>query len=74
MVFILYLIYGFHFICECFRSRSRKVKSNEELCNEIREFLTALGLPEDHVPSTKELSLHGRFFDSFSLFFVSKFF
>ncbi|XP_030926316.1 protein PTST homolog 3, chloroplastic isoform X2 [Quercus lobata] len=41
-------------------SRTRKVKSNEELCNDIQQFLTEFGFPEDHVPSTKELSLHGR--------------
>ncbi|KAJ7972349.1 putative 5'-AMP-activated kinase-like protein [Quillaja saponaria] len=40
--------------------RSRKVKSNVELCNDIREFLAAVGLPEDHIPSMKELSQHGR--------------
>ncbi|XWS55872.1 hypothetical protein CRYUN_Cryun09bG0037200 [Craigia yunnanensis] len=43
------------------RPRSgRKVKSNEELCNDIREFAAAIGLPEGHVPSMKELSQHGR--------------
>ncbi|XWS59630.1 hypothetical protein CRYUN_Cryun08bG0138400 [Craigia yunnanensis] len=43
------------------RPRSgRKVKSNEELCNDIREFVAAVGLPEGHVPSIKELSQHGR--------------
>ncbi|XP_022742329.1 uncharacterized protein LOC111293715 isoform X3 [Durio zibethinus] len=40
--------------------RDRKVKSNEELCNDIREFVAAVGLPEVHVPSVKELSQHGR--------------
>ncbi|XVE96603.1 hypothetical protein REPUB_Repub02eG0237200 [Reevesia pubescens] len=39
---------------------ARKVKSNEELCNDIKEFLAAVGLPEGHVPSMKELSQHGR--------------
>ncbi|XP_021289232.1 uncharacterized protein LOC110420294 isoform X3 [Herrania umbratica] len=43
------------------RPRSgRKVKSNEELCNDIREFVAAVGLPDGHVPSVKELSQHGR--------------
>ncbi|XVE61662.1 hypothetical protein DITRI_Ditri06bG0058000 [Diplodiscus trichospermus] len=43
------------------RPRSgRKVKSNEELYNDIREFVAAVGLPEGHVPSLKELSQHGR--------------
>ncbi|XP_060201470.1 protein PTST homolog 3, chloroplastic isoform X2 [Lycium barbarum] len=39
---------------------SRKVKSNVDLCNDIREFLSSVGLPEDHVPTMKELSQHGR--------------
>ncbi|XP_068318245.1 protein PTST homolog 3, chloroplastic-like isoform X2 [Pyrus communis] len=42
------------------KKTSRKVKSNAELCNELRQFLTAVGLPECHVPSLKELSQHGR--------------
>ncbi|GMI80960.1 PROTEIN TARGETING TO STARCH 3 [Hibiscus trionum] len=43
------------------RPRSgRKVKSNEELCNDIKEFVAAVGLQEGHVPSLKELSQHGR--------------
>ncbi|KAG4163880.1 hypothetical protein ERO13_D01G204200v2 [Gossypium hirsutum] len=43
------------------RPRSgRKVKSNEELCNDIRKFVAEVGLPEGHVPSFKELSQHGR--------------
>ncbi|XP_031261712.1 protein PTST homolog 3, chloroplastic isoform X2 [Pistacia vera] len=41
------------------RSR-RKVKSNEELRNDLREFLSRVGLPNDHVPTMKELSEHGR--------------
>ncbi|KAK4272840.1 hypothetical protein QN277_021341 [Acacia crassicarpa] len=40
--------------------RSRKLKSDAELCNEIREFVAAVGHPEGHVPSTKELLQHGR--------------
>ncbi|PSS23696.1 Protein PTST like [Actinidia chinensis var. chinensis] len=39
---------------------SRKVKSNVDLCNDIRHFVSAVGLPEGHVPSLKELSQHGR--------------
>ncbi|PIN09946.1 hypothetical protein CDL12_17471 [Handroanthus impetiginosus] len=39
---------------------SRKVKSDADLCNDIREFLSTVGLPENHVPTTKELSQHGR--------------
>ncbi|XP_059305887.1 protein PTST homolog 3, chloroplastic isoform X1 [Lycium ferocissimum] len=39
---------------------SRKVKSNVDLSNDIREFLSSVGLPEDHVPTMKELSQHGR--------------
>ncbi|XP_044502149.1 protein PTST homolog 3, chloroplastic isoform X5 [Mangifera indica] len=41
------------------RSR-RKVKSNEELRNDLREFLSGVGLPNDHVPTMKELLEHGR--------------
>ncbi|KAF7804416.1 protein PTST-like protein 3, chloroplastic isoform X1 [Senna tora] len=40
--------------------RSRKLKSDAELCNDIREFVAQVGFPEDHVPSTKELLQHGR--------------
>ncbi|KAF7144722.1 hypothetical protein RHSIM_Rhsim04G0144100 [Rhododendron simsii] len=39
---------------------SRKGKSNADLCRDIREFVSAARLPEDHVPSLKELSQHGR--------------
>ncbi|KAL8526124.1 hypothetical protein ACS0TY_015377 [Phlomoides rotata] len=39
---------------------SRKLKSDADLCNDIRQFLSAVGLPENHVPTTKELSNHGR--------------
>ncbi|CAK9176098.1 unnamed protein product, partial [Ilex paraguariensis] len=38
----------------------RKVKSNADLCKDIREFLSAVGLPEDHVPSMKDFSQYGR--------------
>ncbi|KAL0543756.1 hypothetical protein IC582_018860 [Cucumis melo] len=51
------------YVCNCsIRSSraSRRKKSNEELCNDIREFIRSVGLPKDHVPSTKELSQHGR--------------
>ncbi|XP_047964022.1 protein PTST homolog 3, chloroplastic isoform X2 [Salvia hispanica] len=39
---------------------SRKTKSDEELCNDIKCFLSSVGLPQNHVPTMKELSLHGR--------------
>ncbi|KAG1354982.1 protein PTST, chloroplastic [Cocos nucifera] len=39
---------------------SRAAKSNEELCYELREFISTMGLPENCVPSTKELSQNGR--------------
>ncbi|XP_031131961.1 uncharacterized protein LOC116033352 [Ipomoea triloba] len=38
----------------------RPVKSNVDLCNDIREFLSMAGLPQDHVSTTKELTQHGR--------------
>lgn len=34
--------------------------NDDELCNVLREFVTSIGLPDGHVPSTKELSQHGR--------------
>ncbi|PON49052.1 AMP-activated protein kinase, glycogen-binding domain containing protein [Parasponia andersonii] len=40
--------------------KSRKVKDNAELCNEIREFMATVGLPESHVPTMKDFSQHGR--------------
>lgn len=39
----------------------KRVKSNEELRNEILEFVASAGLPQGHVPSMKELSAHERF-------------
>ncbi|KAK9755578.1 hypothetical protein RND81_01G035800 [Saponaria officinalis] len=39
---------------------SRKIMSDEELCNGLKEFIASFGLPEGHVPSTKELTKHGR--------------
>nr|GLL36325.1 uncharacterized protein LOC109182360 isoform X2 [Ipomoea trifida] len=43
------------------KPRVRKpVKSNADLCNDIREFLSMAGLPQYHVPTTKELTQHGR--------------
>ncbi|XP_031397882.1 protein PTST homolog 3, chloroplastic isoform X2 [Punica granatum] len=50
----------FSVCCASIRRRPRKVMSNVELRNEIKEFLSSVGFPEDHVPSIKELSLHGR--------------
>lgn len=37
------------------------MRSNEDLCNDIREFMLEFRFPEDHLPSFKELSDHGRF-------------
>lgn len=49
-------------ILRFFFGRVRKrVKSNEELRNEILEFVALAGLPPGHVPSMKELSAHQRF-------------
>ncbi|CAA0830324.1 5-AMP-activated protein kinase-related [Striga hermonthica] len=39
---------------------SRKVRGDVDLCKDIREFLSSAGLPENHVPTTKELLGHGR--------------
>ncbi|XP_058763127.1 protein PTST homolog 3, chloroplastic-like isoform X2 [Vicia villosa] len=35
-------------------------KTDDEICSEIRQFIAEVGLPHDHIPSTKELILHGR--------------
>ncbi|URD97714.1 lysine-specific histone demethylase 1 [Musa troglodytarum] len=40
--------------------RGRALKRNEELCHELREFISAMGLAENHVPSMKELCENGR--------------
>ncbi|KAK1267624.1 hypothetical protein QJS04_geneDACA000219 [Acorus gramineus] len=45
------------------KPRSRRkppVKSNADLCDELREFILSVGLPGDRAPSLKELQLHGR--------------
>ncbi|CAO2839496.1 unnamed protein product [Amaranthus hypochondriacus] len=39
---------------------SRKLMGDDELCNALKEFVASVGLPADHVPSTKELNHHGR--------------
>ncbi|KAJ0244002.1 Protein PTST 3 [Hirschfeldia incana] len=49
------------FACSIKQTRVRKrVKSNEELRNEIMEFVASAGFPPGHVPSMKELSAHER--------------
>ncbi|KAI7742730.1 hypothetical protein M8C21_020305, partial [Ambrosia artemisiifolia] len=42
-------------------ARRRQTKTNADLCNELREFVSEIGLPDGHVPSLKELSQHGRY-------------
>lgn len=52
----------------CYREKaksSRRTKSDKEVCNELREFMSVIGLPENRVPTLKELSEHGRFVGSF---------
>ena len=54
--------------------KSRRLKSDSEICNDIRQFLDSVGLPEDHIPSTKELLLHGwsfHFPSKFGVFFTN---
>lgn len=36
------------------------MRSNEDICNDIREFVCDFQFPEGHLPSFKELSQHGR--------------
>ncbi|XP_076915855.1 protein PTST homolog 3, chloroplastic [Bidens hawaiensis] len=38
----------------------KQTKTNADLCNDLREFVSEVGLPDGHVPSLKELSQHGR--------------
>ncbi|CAK8571645.1 unnamed protein product [Lathyrus sativus] len=40
--------------------KNRKLKTDDEICSEIRQFIAEVGLPHDHIPSTKELILHRR--------------
>ncbi|MFS8005130.1 putative AMP-activated kinase, glycogen-binding protein [Helianthus anomalus] len=40
--------------------RRKQTKTNADLCNDLREFISEIGLPDGHVPSLKELSQHGR--------------
>ncbi|KAI3706724.1 hypothetical protein L6452_24652 [Arctium lappa] len=43
------------------RVASRKpARTNADLCNDLREFMSEVGLPDGHVPSLKELLQHGR--------------
>nr|KAJ0223492.1 hypothetical protein LSAT_V11C200093450 [Lactuca sativa] len=43
------------------RVASRKSeRTNADLCNDLREFMSDVGFPDGHVPSLKELSHHGR--------------
>ncbi|XP_058082589.1 protein PTST homolog 3, chloroplastic isoform X2 [Magnolia sinica] len=39
---------------------TRSTKSNADLCNDLREFISVAGLPETSVPSMKVLSEYGR--------------
>nr|XP_043612795.1 protein PTST homolog 3, chloroplastic isoform X2 [Erigeron canadensis] len=41
-------------------SSRKPVRSNEDLCNDLREFMAQVGIPDGHVPSLKELTHHGR--------------
>ncbi|XP_042399206.1 protein PTST homolog 3, chloroplastic-like isoform X5 [Zingiber officinale] len=43
-----------------YSSKGRAAKSDEELCDELREFIESMGLPEDHLPSISELRENGR--------------
>ncbi|KAK9079379.1 hypothetical protein SSX86_001050 [Deinandra increscens subsp. villosa] len=41
-------------------ARRKPVKTNADLCSDLRQFISEIGLPDGHVPSLKELSQHGR--------------
>ncbi|KAL4566994.1 hypothetical protein LXL04_022564 [Taraxacum kok-saghyz] len=38
----------------------KPTRTNADLCNDLREFISDAGLPDGHVPSLKELSQHRR--------------
>ncbi|KAL9268253.1 PTST homolog 3, chloroplastic-like protein [Drosera capensis] len=42
------------------RKPRKRVMSDAELRDGLREFVVSIGLPQGHVPSTKELNRHGR--------------
>ncbi|GJT94801.1 ribonuclease H-like domain-containing protein [Tanacetum coccineum] len=41
-------------------ARRKPVKTNEDLCNDLKEFMNEVGMPHGCVPSLKELADHGR--------------
>lgn len=41
-------------------ARRKPVKTNEDLCNDLKEFMNQAGMPDGCVPSLKELADHGR--------------
>lgn len=51
----------FDFILTFFPRASKKPRSDEELCYDIKALLSSVGLPENYVPTMKELVLYGRF-------------
>nr|GEX93805.1 hypothetical protein [Tanacetum cinerariifolium] len=41
-------------------ARRKPVKTNEDLCNDLKDFMNQVGMPDGCVPSLKELADHGR--------------
>lgn len=59
---------GFHRVVH---RASRKAKSDADLRNDIKEFLSTVGFPENHVPTMKELTQNGRFVSyGVAIFFI----
>ncbi|XP_057984233.1 protein PTST homolog 3, chloroplastic isoform X2 [Malania oleifera] len=47
-------------VCASSAKKPRKARSNADLCNNLRDFVSSVGFPEGHVPTMKELLQHGR--------------
>jgi hypothetical protein len=63
----LFFIHNLYFF-SCKVPFSRNRKSDEEICAELREFVSLAGLPLKRMPSLKVLSDNGRFVNSSSYF------
>lgn len=81
---ILVFSWVINYICSCIclqfdifgQCRVRKkVRSNEDLCNDIKEFMLEFRFPEeDHLPSFKEFLDNGRFWFLFKSSYLISFF
>ncbi|PWA55769.1 hypothetical protein CTI12_AA237990 [Artemisia annua] len=51
-------------------ARRKPVKTNEDLCNDLKEFINQAGMPDGCVPSLKELADHGRLVVEFACIYM----